>query len=88
MNSAIVVYRALGRILIQLERIISVVGFALIRTFKKAEMLVYSENNESNQFWFQKITILNTEIKLLRVGQTALLGQIKNNRGPARLHMD
>ena len=47
MNSAIVVYRDLGRILIQLERIISVVGFALIRTFKKAEMLVYSENNES-----------------------------------------
>ena len=47
MNSAIVVYRALGRILIQLERIISVVGFALIQTFKKAEMLVYSENNES-----------------------------------------
>ena len=42
----------LGRILIQLERIISVVGFALIRTFKKAEKLVYSENNESELISF------------------------------------
>lgn len=48
MNSAVCNIIDLGRILIQLERIISVVGFALIRTFKKAEKLVDSENNESN----------------------------------------
>ena len=53
MNSAICNYmKNLGRILIQLERIISVVGFALIWTFKKAEKLVYSENNESELISF------------------------------------